>query len=98
MKEKTHAVKETETQTTTIHESKHFPFQIVEVTTINDKTQKENKIFMIGAMGEIMCKTKFTKIENAEKYIASRPWELITNLMCITIKNAIEYEKSQSNS
>ena len=97
MKEQTNATKATETQTTTIHESKHFPFQIVEVTTINDKTQKENKVFLIGAMGEIMCKTKFSKIENAEKFIASRPWELITNLVCLTIKNAISYEKSQSN-
>lgn len=96
MKEQTKATKATETQTTTIHESKHFPFQIVEVTTINDETQKENKAFLIGAMGEIMCKTKFTKKENAEKYISSRPWELITNIMCLTIQNAIKYEKSKS--
>ena len=86
-----------ESTKTLIHESKHFPFQVVEITTINNETDKEITQFKIGVGGEFMSKKVFEKRENAEKYISSRPWELITNLMCFTIQNAIQYEKSQSN-
>lgn len=86
------------TQTTTIHESKHFPFQIVEVTTTNNDelNPKETKEFFIGMAGEFVSKKKFTELTKAEKYIGTRPWELITNLVCLTFKNAFEYEKSKS--
>ncbi len=83
-----------ETTTTTIHESKHFPFQIVEITTT--KRKKEIKQFRIGMLGEFVSAEVFLKKETAEKYISSRPWELITNLVCLTFKNAFEYEKSKS--
>ena len=83
-----------ETTTTTIHESKNFPFQIVEITTT--KGEKVKKQFRIGMLGEFVSTTTFSTKENAEKYISKRPWELITNLVCLTFKNAFEYEKSQS--
>lgn len=83
-----------ETTTTTIHESKHFPFQIVEITTTKGK--KEIKQFRIGMLGELVSAKVFLKKETAEKYISTRPWELITNLVCLTFKNAFEYEKSKS--
>lgn len=81
------------TTTTTIHESKNFPFQIVEVTITEDH-KKEQKFFQIGVAGQIMSKTKFSTLENAESYVSKRPWELITNLICLTVQNAIEYERT----
>lgn len=83
------------TTTTTIHESKHFPFQIVEITTTESK--KEIKQFRVGMCGQFMSNKVFADKEKAEKYISARPWELITNMVCLTIQNAIEYEKSKSN-
>ena len=83
-----------ETTTTTIHESKTFPFQIVEITTTQGK--KEAKQFRIGMLGEFVSHKVFKTKETAEKYISNRPWELITNLVCLTFKNAFEYEKSKS--
>ena len=79
----------------TIHESKHFPFQIIEKTTTNEK--EENKDFKIAALGAFMTHQVFKTKAEAEKYISKRPWELITNLICATIQNAFEYEKSKSN-
>lgn len=84
------------TESTTIYESKHFPFQIVEITT--SKNNKEKKTFKIGMCGQFVSEKTFTELDKAEKYISSRPWELITNMVCVTIKNAIEYERSQSKS
>lgn len=99
MKEQLQETKQGSTQTTTIHESKHFPFQIVEVTTTSNDEQNpsENKEFYIGMAGEFVSKKTFSELAQAEKYIASRPWELITNLVCVTFKNAFEYEKSKSD-
>lgn len=89
--------KQTSTTTTTVHESKHFPFQVVEITTRNneDPTPFEEKQFKVGMCGQFVSEKVFATHEKAEKYIASRPWELITNMVCITFKNAIEYEKSK---
>lgn len=83
------------TTTTKVHESKHFPFQIIEITTTTE--EKEEKEFRIGSCGQILSEKVFKEHAKAEKYISTRPWELITSLCCLTIKNAIEYEKSQSN-
>lgn len=91
--------KESATQTVTVHESKHFPFQVIEITITDneDPMPHEEKQFKIGMCGQFVSEKSFTDKEKAEKYISSRPWELITNMVCVTIKNAIEYEKSQSN-
>lgn len=87
-----------ESTRTLIHDSKHYPFQVIEITTINNETEKEITQFKIGVGGAFMSEKVFKTRENAEKYIGGRPWELITNIMCFTIQNAIQYEKSQSNS
>lgn len=84
------------TTTTTIHESKHYPFQIIEIVTTDNEDKQLSKIYKVGAMGAFMSEKTFTRKCDAEKYISSRPWELITNIMCLTIQNAISYEKSQS--
>lgn len=99
MKQNLEDTKQGTTQTTTIHESKHFPFQIVEVTTTNNDEQNPNetKEFYIGMAGEFVSKKTFKELAYAERYIGTRPWELITNLVCLTFKNAFEYEKSKSN-
>lgn len=85
------------TTTTTIHESKNFPFQIIEIITTNEEDKIIEKTFKIGAMGAFMSEKVFTRKCDAEKYISLRPWELIINIICLTIQNAISYEKSQSN-
>lgn len=85
-----------ENVTTTVHESKHFPFQIIEIITTNNNTQEEIHQYKVGVGGAFMSEKVFKTFETAQKYISSRPWELITNLMCFTIQNAFEYEKSQS--
>lgn len=92
---KTSKVKKTES--TTVHNSKVKPFQIVQVTTTNEETQEETSKFMIGACGQFVSEKEFKSLENAEKYIATRPWELIINLNYITIKLIQEHEESKSN-
>lgn len=91
-KEATNTMPTSKTESVTIHESKHFPFQIVEITITDN--ENEQKQFKIGTCGQIISEKTFADKEKAEKYISSRPWELITNLICVTIQNAIEYEKT----
>lgn len=87
------------TTVTTIHDSKHFPFQIIEITTTFNDVQEpiEEKQFRVGMCGQFMSEKAFASKQTAEKYISARPWELITNMVCLTIHNAFEYEKSKSN-
>lgn len=82
------------TTTTTIHESKQFPFVIIEITETKD--EKEKKKFHIGLAGAIVSAKEFSKIESAEKYIASRPWELILGIVGRTYEIMQENEKSKS--
>lgn len=79
---------------TSVHESKHFPFVVIEQTTI--KNEKETKTFRIGLAGSIISEKTFKSLETAEKYIASKPWDLIINLVGTTIELMKENEKSQS--
>lgn len=92
--QKTNAMPTKAETTTSVLESKHFPFVVIEQTTI--KNDKENKTFLIGLAGSIVSEKKFKSLESAEKYIASKPWELIINLVGTTIKLMKENEKSQS--
>lgn len=94
MKTKQQKEQVTKNVTTTIHESKHFPFQIIEIKSTDIQTEETDVIFKIGVGGAFMSEKEFKSMENANKYIGGRPWELITNLICFTIHNAIEYEKS----
>lgn len=72
------------TTTTTIHESKQFPFVIVEKTTTQE--EHEEKTYFIGLAGQIISENQFDSKDDAEDYIASRPWDLIINLVGTTIK------------
>ena len=92
--QKTSKVKKTES--TTVHDSKVEPFQIVQVTTTNEETKKETTKYMIGVCGQFVSKKEFKSMESAEIYIARKPWELIINLNYVTIKMVQEYEKSKS--
>lgn len=70
------------TTSTTIHESKHFPFIVVETTTTEKETTKTK--FSIAIQNHIISEKTFDSLEKAEKYIGSRPWELIINLIGLT--------------
>lgn len=82
------------TTTTTIHESEQLPFLIVEETTTKDEESNTN--FKIAVGGNIMSDKAFATKEEAEEYIASRPWDLIINLMGLTYQIMNEHEKPQS--
>ena len=82
------------TTTTSVHESKQFPFMIIEVTETKD--EKEKKKFHIGLAGAIISEKVFSKMESAEKYIASRPWELILGIVGRTFEIMQENEKTKS--
>lgn len=92
--QKTNAMPSKAETTTSVHESKHFPFVIIEQTTI--KNEKETKTFRIGLAGSIVSEKTFKSLESAEKYIASKPYDLIINLVGTTIKLMKEDEKYQS--
>lgn len=82
---------EGKTETTTIHESKYFPFNIVERSTQKgDETEQE---FLIVVSNAIMTELEFKDFQSAEDYIAARPWDLIINLLGYTIEKRLEYEK-----
>lgn len=78
------------TTTTTVHQSKTFPFVIVEQTTTQD--EESTTKFSIAVNNQIVSEKTFSTIEQAEKYIKSRPWDLIINLMGLTIKIMKENE------
>ena len=94
MKEKLNEMPTKATTTTSTHESKQFPFVIIEQT--ETKNEKEKKKFYIGLAGAIISEKVFSKIESAEKYIESRPWELILGIVGRTFEIMQENEKSKS--
>lgn len=72
------------TTTKTIHDSKTFPFVIVEETKSNDDKEETN--FMIGLAGQLICEKKFKTMKSAEMYISRKPWDLIMGFVCTTIE------------
>lgn len=78
------------TTTTTVHQSKTFPFLVVEQnTTQNEET---TTTFAVGVQNQIVSEKTFSTLEQAEKYIKSRPWDLIVNLMGLTYQIMKENE------
>lgn len=51
--------------------------------------------FLIGAFGAIVSQKEFTSLEDAEKYVESKPWELIINIAALAMKRLNEYENEQ---
>lgn len=82
------------TTTTTIHESKQFPFIIIETNTT--KNEESNTYYKIAVSNNILSDKAFETLKKAEEYITSRPWDLIINLIGLTYQMMKENEKSQS--
>lgn len=74
--------KEITTQSVTVHESKTFPFRIVE--TNNEK----GKFYQIAIGQSIMSPKHFKTKFGAEMYIKMKSWDLITNVIGLTIELA----------
>ena len=70
------------TTTTTVHQSKIFPFVIVEQTTTQDEETKTT--FAVAVNNQILSEKTFSTLEQTEKYIKSRPWDLNINLIGLT--------------
>lgn len=74
--------KEVTTQSVTVHESKTFPFRIIETT------DEKGKFFQIAIGQSIMSRKHFKTKIGAEMYIKMKTWELITNVIGLTIELA----------
>ena len=70
------------TTATKIHNSKHFPFIVVETEKTENETTETK--FRIAINNQIISEKTFDSLAEAEKYIGSRPWELIINLIGLT--------------
>lgn len=81
---------EGQTETIKVHKAKSKPFFIIE------REINENKTFEIAVGQEIISEKKFNSYDEAQRYIGSKPWEIIINLACLIYQNQKEYEKSQS--
>lgn len=57
--------------------------------------EKDGK-FHILVQNYIVSEKTFDKLEKAEKYINSKPWELIINVTSLTLKLVQQHEKSKS--
>lgn len=82
MKDLKEPKKEVTTQSVTVHESKTFPFRIIETT------DEKGKFYQIAIGQSIMCKRHFKTKFQAEMHILLKPWELITNVIGLTIELA----------
>lgn len=69
---------------TSVHQSKTFPFVLVQQDTTKDEvTTTKVKI----AVGEhFVSEKEFSSLNAAEMYISKRPWEIIVNLMLVTVE------------
>lgn len=70
----------TNEKSVSVHESRTFPFRIIEVHENN------KKYYQIAIGNSIMSPKKFNKKYKAELYIMLKPWELITNVIGLTIQ------------
>lgn len=57
--------------------------------------EKDNK-FHILVQNYIVSEKTFDTLKQAERYVASKPWELIINVTSLTQKLVQQHEKSQS--
>ena len=70
----------------TIIESATTPFRIVK------KTTKDEQVFKIAIGDKIASVETFDSLDEAEKYIEIKPWELLINLIFITNEMLKNYE------
>lgn len=68
-----------------------------EIFTIVLDNQNEESNYRIVTGTHLMSTKKFETIEEAEAYIAKKPWELYWNLIGVYLVTKEEYEKQQKN-
>ena len=85
-----HGPNQGQTETIKVHKAKSKPFLIIE------KETDENKTFEIAIGQDIISEKKFNSYDEAQRYIGSKPWEIIINLACLIYQIEKENEKSQS--
>lgn len=68
---------------TKVHDVKYAPFKVLQ----------QNDTFKIILGNSIVSERTFNNKVDAIKYINSKPYELITNLICITLELKEQYEK-----
>lgn len=66
-----------------VHDVKYAPFKVFQ----------QNETFKIILGNSIVSERTFDKKEDAIRYINSKPYELITSLICITLELKEKYEK-----
>lgn len=57
--------------------------------------ENENKFYVL-VQNYVVSEKTFDKLNDAERYINSKPWELIINVTSLTQKLVQQHEKSQS--
>lgn len=57
--------------------------------------ENENKFYVL-VQNYVVSEKTFDKLKDAERYIKSKPWELIINVTSLTQKLVQQHEKSQS--
>lgn len=59
-----------------------YPFRIMEHTFYDEKRDEETKEYRIILGNSIVSTESFTSEEDAKKYVDSKPYELLINLIC----------------
>ena len=77
---------------TQVHESKIFPFLIVEKKDFNEQNSETSCTCQIALQNSIVCEKTFNSIDEAEEYISKPQWDLIINLICLTFETLQKYE------
>lgn len=71
------------------------PVAECELFTIIKVESNEKTTHKIAAGDAIISDKDFDTITDAKKYINKKPYELLTNLMCLTYQKMKSYEESQ---
>lgn len=77
---------------TQVHESKVFPFLIVEQKEFDEQNNETSCKCRIALQNNIVCEKTFNSVKEAEMYISKPQWDLILNLVCLTIETLQKYE------
>ena len=77
---------------TQVHESKVFPFLIVEQKEFDEQNNETSCTYKIALQNQIISEVMFNSKEEAEEYISKPSWDMIINLVCFTIESFQKYE------
>ena len=81
-KQYTNATTTSETSSTTIHETKHFPFIVVQ----------QNEDFHLAVGNNYITENVFTSLEEANAYLEEKPWDILINFICLTCQKVMQNE------